>query len=368
MRLVAILAALVTILQVQQVAPASFQRQVDLYGEPLIVLNAEKAWLGADAFWPLAKSGDPIVQRYALRAIGRLEDPANVRALLAIGQAPRGPARVAAEAIVQSLYQFAPARDPELIAVVSAWFLSIASPDLPTGIPPTPGPLGNVTYQTEEQFHSAERRLIKILEKREDEPKAVGFYTDAAMALESLVRVNPRFPQLDDRTLERLPTMVAGRHVNDPGRPALAAMRILMPRGLDADTERKALNSPSLVQLATQMLAGNGSGLDADERLAAIQERLKDPLGVTYEALRAYITVGLKTLGCQPLVDAINDKNPAVMLEAIDTLGNACKEDEEITKRIADEVRVPPRPYAAGSGDPSVCHACEAFAGRAEIY
>ena len=38
------------------------QQQVDAVGEPFTVLNAEKAWLGADAFWPLAKSGDPLIR------------------------------------------------------------------------------------------------------------------------------------------------------------------------------------------------------------------------------------------------------------------------------------------------------------------
>jgi len=45
-------------------------------GEPPEVLNAEKAWAGAEVLMPLVTSGDETVRRYALRAVGRLELPA----------------------------------------------------------------------------------------------------------------------------------------------------------------------------------------------------------------------------------------------------------------------------------------------------
>src|SRR4051812_17435517 len=101
-------AALLVILPAPRLPPAAAgQQQVDVVGEPFVVLEAEKAWLGADAFWPLARAGDPLTRRYALRAIGRLEDPANVPALLEIGR-PRDMVIVpaVADAIVQSLYGF----------------------------------------------------------------------------------------------------------------------------------------------------------------------------------------------------------------------------------------------------------------------
>src|SRR3954452_1160747 len=142
MKLIPIFAALTLALQLPQVVGQSLsvQKQVDLYGEPLIVLNAEKAWLRGGAFWPLAKSGDPLTQRYAIRAIGRLEDPANVPALLALGKAPHNPFLTApiGEAIVQSLYRYDPERDPDLISAVHGWFLEIALVEQPGAPPPTP--------------------------------------------------------------------------------------------------------------------------------------------------------------------------------------------------------------------------------------
>jgi hypothetical protein len=121
----------------------SVAQQVTLFGEPLVVLNAEKAWLGADAFWPLARTDQPVIQRYAVRALGRLEDPANVAALVTLAET-RLPSdtpgvvherrTVAADAVAQSLYGFDPQRDPKLIADVADWFLSLADLDPPSSL------------------------------------------------------------------------------------------------------------------------------------------------------------------------------------------------------------------------------------------
>jgi hypothetical protein len=349
MRLVAILAAFVTILQVQQVASAqSLQQQLDLYGEPLVVLNAEKAWLGADAFWPLAKAGDMVTKRYAIRAIGRLEDPANVPELLALGRLPGNVPLVGpiAEAIAQSLYQFDPDRNPDLIAAVHAWFLEIALIEQPGAPPPRPTPLGEITYRTEEQFHAAERKLMRILEKFESIPSPrpeSTWYKQAATSLEALVRHNPKFSQLEDKTLERLPTMVAGLHVNDNGPVPTAAFRILVRR-LDQETLLTALRSQDgdLVRLGAAVVVNGGGGLEDEQRLDVIQDLLKHGGGIRYEVVRAFIRYSTKTRGCQPIVDLINDPDPQVMLLAIDALGEACKDDEDITKRLEGEVRVPP--------------------------
>src|SRR3954470_24295591 len=171
-------AALLVILQAQRLPPAAtVQQQVDVVGEPFVVLEAEKAWLGAEAFWPLATGGDPLTRRYALRAIGRLEDPANVPALLEIGRA-RDVVIVpaVAEAIVQSLYGFDPERDPGLIAAVSTWFLAITDLNRPESVPIVSPPLGQIRYGTLDQFHAAERRLVKIQERYESAPeKTPGF-------------------------------------------------------------------------------------------------------------------------------------------------------------------------------------------------
>src|SRR5713101_7387866 len=109
-------------------------------GEPTIVLEAESAWAGADVLWPMATSGDPAVSAYALRAIGRLEDPANARIIIGLPEPPRAQINFAASAVAQSLNGFDPNRDPDLIRSVSAWLRRVSF-DRTTAIPE---PIGRV--------------------------------------------------------------------------------------------------------------------------------------------------------------------------------------------------------------------------------
>jgi cyclophilin family peptidyl-prolyl cis-trans isomerase/HEAT repeat protein len=325
----------------------SVGQQVALLGEPVAVLNAEKAWLGADAFWPLARTNDPTIQRYAIRALGRLEDPANVPALLALAETRTPldtPSTISArrtsvaDAVAQSLYLFDPNRDPKLIADVAAWFLVIGDPDAPND--PVVSPLGSIVYGTEEQFHAAERRLLRTRERLEPNPRTEVFAHQAVAALESLVRLHPRYP-LEEATLTRLREIARDESPLEAA-PRYSAFQTLVGRGLDADMELDALHSSDrgIVRLATQVLAGSGGGLDQEHLFGEIQYALQN--GNRYLGLRAYIRHAAKTSGCGPIVDLIGDPSRLVALEAIDALGDLCKDDEEITKRLEGELRVPP--------------------------
>ncbi|HEY2433067.1 MAG TPA: peptidylprolyl isomerase [Vicinamibacterales bacterium] len=334
------------------VAPANgVAAQVRLFGEPLAVLNAEKAWLGADAFWPLAKATDPTIQRYALRALGRLEDPANVPPLVALAET-RTPfdkpttihdrRAYAADAVAQSLYRFDPARDPQLIADVAAWFLTLSDLDAPDGRSPIVAPLGSITYGTEEQFHAAERRLLRAYERLEPNPRTEGVAHQAIATLESLVRLNPRFAQLESDTLTRLRQLATDQSGNEAV-VRISAFRTLVGRGLDAELELTALHAgenPEIVRLATEALVGTGGGLDPAQLLDEIQFALKS--GDRYLGLRGYVRFEAKTQGCGPIVDLLDDPSRLVALEAIDALGDLCKDDEDITKRLDGDLRVPP--------------------------
>ncbi len=340
---VALLAQVRTILPTTASTPV---QEVALFGEPLAVLNAEKAWLGADAFWPLARLNDPTLQRYAIRALGRLEDPANVPSLIALAEtrtAVDTPVRIAArrasvaDAVAQSLHLFDADRDQKLIADVAAWFLAIGDPDAPAG--PVVPPLGRIAYGTEDQFHAAERRLLRTRERLEPNPRTEKFAHQAVAALESLVRLNPRFP-LEQATITRLREIARDESSLEAG-PRYSAFQTLVGHGLDADMELDALHTSDrgIVRLATQVLAGSGGGLDQEHLLGEIQEALKN--GNRYLGLRAYVRHAAKTEGCQPIVDLIDDPSRLVALEAIDALGDLCKDDEEITKRLEGDLRVP---------------------------
>jgi len=190
-------------------------RRSEAPGETRAVLDAEKAWLGADAFWPLAKAGDPATRRYALRALGRLEDPANVPGLLALGRSRDALTPAVADAIVQSLYGFDPAKDPNLISTVSTWFLAIADTERRGSAALVSLPLGRIKYATDGQFRAAEGRLLETQEKYEfaarTEPE-FGWYQEAQAALESLFRLNPQFGPPTEAALVRLRSAVRATH------------------------------------------------------------------------------------------------------------------------------------------------------------
>ena len=159
-------------------------------GIPSIVLNAEKAWADGGVLWPLATSGDLLVAPYAIRAIGRLEDPASVRPLLALGQKPGIPPVLVARAIVQSLNGFDPARDPELMASVLAWLQSVSLiDDPPRMINIMPGPIGSIRWGTPEQVHAAEATLLRVLTWAAYRQEEGGLHLSAVRSLESLARL-----------------------------------------------------------------------------------------------------------------------------------------------------------------------------------
>jgi peptidyl-prolyl cis-trans isomerase B (cyclophilin B) len=349
MTLIAALAGLVLIAQAAQrplprpVVPESTAKHG---GIPSIVLNAEKAWAGGGVLWPLATSGDLLVAPYAIRAIGRLEDPASVRPLLALGQKPGIPPVLVARAIAQSLNGFDPARDPELMASVFAWLQSVSLvDDPPRPVIIMPGPIGSIRWGTPEQVHAAEATILRILTWAAYDKKKAGFYLNAVRSLESLARLNARVTPLEPGTVTRLSKVVANTGTNDDdGAREAAVAALIAARALDSETELVALRDPyeQVRRLATGVLGGGGAGLDDDQRLDAIQEKLADRNGqVRYEAVRAYARRNAASRGCRPLLDLIGDPDSHVALAAIDALGDACKTDGELTDRLARELRTP---------------------------
>jgi cyclophilin family peptidyl-prolyl cis-trans isomerase len=350
-----IAATLATALLLAQAAP---QRQVTLerleraaqqlgVPEPLEVLLAEKAWAGADVLLPLGTSEDPDIQLYAIRALGRLEDPRVVPQLIAIGNSPKTPTATIATAIAQSLRGFDPARDPELMARVSTWLRRVSFLKIGNNVFAWPGPIGSIAYATADEVHGAEDVLRRILDDSAYDIKKRVTYLAAARSLESLGRLNAKVTTFDEETVTWLVRMVVRTLPNDGHDPvrenALAAL--ISARALDADTEKQALKDtdPQVRRLAMTVLGGAGAGIGDEERLDLIEQGLLDLSGqVRYEALRGYIRRGTPSRGCGPIVNLLDDKDPHVLLAAIDALGDLCKEDDAITTRLVAEVRTPP--------------------------
>jgi cyclophilin family peptidyl-prolyl cis-trans isomerase/HEAT repeat protein len=322
---------------------AVLKQQVETLGEPLPVLNAEKIWSASDLLWPLLQMEDGYVQMYTLRALGRLEDPANVRTLLALAQRPDISKSFVGRAIAQSLNGFDPSQDAELIEEAATFLRRIIYlENLPRELVISPEPAGMVRYHTPDQVHAVESEIVRLLERTQDLRTRFGDYLSAARALESLARLNSRVTPFNPETVRRLSRMVAGTWLNDNPSVRRAAFAALTTQRIDADTERRALRDGDR-RLATVVLGGSGGGLEGDERLDAIQDRLSDDdPQVRYEALRGYVRLSVRTRGCQPVYDLLDDRDTHVALAAIDAFGTICLDDEEITKRFQADAKVPP--------------------------
>ena len=329
--------------------PQNTVRAVRIVGAPPIeVLNVEKAWGGADALMPLTQSEDFVVRSAAVGALGRLEDPRLVLPLLALKAEITNGTR--AGAVAQSLKGFDPSVDPRLVETALEWMYMIGSRPLDqksvADVSSVMMPMARILYSTPEQVHKAEEIILRIANFTAADFRLDATYEAAMRAFESLARVNNRVTGLDPETVERLEKVINKGNRNDSPTARFHALGALMAgRGLVADTEKVALKDDDwqVRRLAMTVLVGGGAGLDDATRVALIQDALDDlSAHVRYDALRAYVRHAARTSGCAPIVDMITDPDLHVALAALDALGDLCKEDEELTVRVAAEVRTPP--------------------------
>jgi len=366
MKPIALIAALLFVMQA--VPPPPMGQTVALESspagvpEPLPVLNAERAWSGADVFWLLldkvpdregrtrrvANVGP--LERYAIRAIGRTEDPAQARRILATGVVGM-PARL--EAIAQSLYGFDPLNDPDLLSVI-AQSTKLYIQGQPASrreermirTASVAAGMSHIAYADAGQVSELEALLTDALELSATSLQFEPFYLPLVRALESLARVNTKVVRYDATTIEALSDAAQGDtlHGKDATSRLYAFMALNAARAITPDIERKALKDTewAVRRAGVAVLAGSGGGLDDGTRIAAIRDALDDGNPhVRYEAVRAWGRHGVKANGCQPLVEALKDNDPHVVVQALDLLGAACLEDEEITKRLDAEAVVP---------------------------
>jgi len=161
-----------------------------------------------------------------------------------------------------------------------------------------------------------------------------------------LARVNTKVSGLDEDTVAQLEKAVGKQSLNDSATARFYALAALINgRGLVAGTLTVALDDDdwAVRRLATTVLTGAGAGLDDAERLKLIRERLRDSsANVRYEAVRSYARRAARTNGCDPLLTLLNDKDPHVVVAALDALGEQCKDDDDVTTRLMAETRTPP--------------------------
>ena len=326
--------------------PQQVRQPRPIGGPPVEVYNVEKAWGGADFLMPLTQSDDEEVRDDAVRAIGRLEDPRLVLPLLALPNISVGSRSTA---IAQSLKGFDPAVDPRLVQTALEWLHQIGSMPLNQqaigDIATVVMPLGRILYSTPEQVHKAEAIILRILNFTAADLRHSPTYEMTMRAVESLARVNSRVTALDEATVARLERAVGKANRNDSATVRFHALAALNSgRSLAEDTEKLALKDEDwqVRRLAVTVLAGTGAGLDDEARLALILNALDDKSApVRYEALRAYVRRGAATNGCGPIETLTADSDLHIALAALDALGDLCKNDEELTARVAAQVRVP---------------------------
>jgi HEAT repeat protein len=312
---------------------------------PLSVVAAESAWAGADVLWPLTQTADRNTTAAALRALGRLEDPALVPKILPFVDSTDSAIRSSASrAIAQTLQPSGVQLDPAVLAMIVDRLERHTSIEDPSGV----GSLGAIAYPNAGYVARVEHMLDRIVDDTTAGVSLASLRATALSAFESLARRNARVPgvRLEAESVARLEGVVQGVHANDGAAPRLYALLTMVQSGvLTAAAERAALtdSSSQVRRIAVKALGGNAVPLADAERADAVRRAFDDPSGlVRYEAVQAYAKVLSATGGCLPLLDALHDASPHVINAALDALGLACPGDEDVNVRVAAESGAPP--------------------------
>lgn len=274
-------------------------------------------------------SSDAAIRRQAVRAIGRLERPELISLVSRLLTDPNADVRAETVNAIGQL-----ARGAEGLAAATSRLLVRAKAE------PTPrvrgvvaATLGRLAYTTASDVQQVERVIAQMLPAAGTE-RTIAVNLDeiagAAEGLEALIRQSGKISPPTPATIDRL--------------RAASAMR---GRAQDADVLARIRR----LSLAALVAAGRVDGPllqegldDADEevrRLTMIAARaeIEGPDGilqkgladanprVRYEALQTWGRA-LQTRSCAPVLAAIRDQNPHVMLLAIDLLGNGCPEQD----------------------------------------
>lgn len=313
------------------------------------VIAAESVWAGADVLWPLTQTADAATTAAALRALGRLQDPALVPKLLPFIDARDPAVRAAAShAIAQSLQAPGVQLDPALLAAVVEALERHTSIEDATGV----ASLGAITYPNAGWVTRAERVLDRMLDDTTAGESVAPLRAAALSSFEVLTRRNARVAgvRLEPGTVRRLEGVVQGAHANDGAEDRLYALLAMVQAGVvTAAAEQAGLTDTfdQVRRIAVKLSGGAALPFSDDERSDAQRRAFDDRSGlVRYEAVEAYAKTATAAQGCAPLLDALRDTSPHVVNAALDALGTACPGDEDVNVRVATESRAP-----SGSGE-----------------
>ena len=279
---------------------------------------------------------EAIVRRFAVRGIGRLERPELVATLAPLLDDidPRVRA-AAARAIAQSVYNDDSGEAADLLRG------RLTEEEDRGTVGSVAQALGRLRPESPAALSDAEKDLVEL--SRRTMP--AGWLIRVARGLESLARLNARDAALADDTVARLVELSTyGRSgaegfvepTDDPAADSALAFEQARIRRLalaalgaagraDADTVEMALydSDTEVRRLATIAAAGVD---DAARQQMLLQIALDDESGqVRLEGLRGYARRLRVSLGCGPILAALDDGDPHIELQAIDLLAAGCR-------------------------------------------
>ncbi|HUG28776.1 MAG TPA: peptidylprolyl isomerase [Gemmatimonadales bacterium] len=281
-----------------------------------VLLAAEDARAGTlaqeTALLEALHHSDPTIQQQAVRALGRLERTEYLPHLATMLGAEGASVRSeAANAIAQAAYRSGAdsalailrgrlpvETDPAVRAALLAGIGRLAVPDA--------------------AFVEVEELLLPALSSSSDTVRA-----GAARGTYDLLRRQNRGRSTSPQVVAALRHMVISEPRDETRRVALLAL--LTTGRLDSPTATAALQDPDMqVRLLAAQAARTHRELPGRELLA---ERAREDSSalVRIEGVRAAISPGIRELlGCEPLIEALDDASLHVQLLAINAMGQGC--------------------------------------------
>jgi cyclophilin family peptidyl-prolyl cis-trans isomerase/HEAT repeat protein len=297
----------------------------------------------------LTRSSDPQTQVLAIRALGRYERREVIPDLLRFLPAPHTRSETA-NAIAQAFRGVPLPNDTDGQQVQTAFEALVQVGEIDEGgaVDAISRSVGRLPYVRSGQVQAAEGFLLAMVRKFDPHPgPRPALMPPLTRALESLVRAHGRLASLSEETIGWLRRIVTEVRQSYPGAARVNAMAALVAAlGIDEETLRAAAADtkvPELRRLAAISLGGAGSPVVPAERTDLLTNLLADPSSIVrLEAVRAWARQEAGTTGCQRLLDALKDQSVAVVLAAIDALGDHCPDDVNVTDRLTAEARTPP--------------------------
>jgi len=304
-------------------------------------------------------SENALLRRFAARGLGRLENPAALPDLATVLDDPDATVRAqAAIAVAQSVFN-----EPSDAAYEMLRNRLDEEED-----PAARGALGRAVGRLRPtDAAAAGDTLARLIDLTRDAP--IETLVPTLRGLEWLVRTNASDLELPQPATDRLQELTRyGRRgaegwVEPPegeqpdaeaalqaARARRLAMATLRAGGaLDAGTVETALYDPD-VEVRRIAAAAAGSVSDGDAMPLLVQIALADASGqVRYEGLRVYAMRLRAQNGCAPVIAALTDDDPHVVLQAIDLLGQGCRgvttrtvNDPQPEQSLAELVRATP--------------------------